>query len=83
MRSLGEGRHRRRCAAEFRGSMPVLEQMQCDANVCGFTAGGKPGLHFSYARQVQNRLREEFDFLPRRSGSLNGTRSERSGSSPG
>ncbi len=28
-----------------------------------FTAGGKPGLHFSYERQVQNRLREEFDFF--------------------
>jgi GTP-binding protein len=28
-----------------------------------FTAGGKPGLHFSYQRYVQNRLREEFDFF--------------------
>ena len=28
-----------------------------------FTAGGKPGLHFSYERYVQNRLREEFDFF--------------------
>jgi GTP-binding protein len=28
-----------------------------------FTAGGKPGLHFSYERHVQNRLREEFDFF--------------------
>jgi GTP-binding protein len=27
-----------------------------------FTAGGKPGLHFSYVRYLQNRLREEFDF---------------------
>ncbi len=28
-----------------------------------FTAGGKPGLHFSYVRYLQNRLREEFDFF--------------------
>lgn len=28
-----------------------------------FTAGGRPGLHFSYERHVQNRLREEFDFF--------------------
>lgn len=28
-----------------------------------FTAGGRPGLHFSYERYVQNRLREEFDFF--------------------
>ena len=28
-----------------------------------FTAGGRPGLHFSYQRQLQNRLREEFDFF--------------------
>jgi GTP-binding protein len=28
-----------------------------------FTAGGKPGLHFSYERYLQNRLREEFDFF--------------------
>jgi GTP-binding protein len=28
-----------------------------------FTAGGKPGLHFSYTRYLQNRLREEFDFF--------------------
>lgn len=28
-----------------------------------FTAGGKPGLHFSYERHIQNRLREEFDFF--------------------
>jgi GTPase len=28
-----------------------------------FTAGGKPGLHFSYVRHLQNRLREEFDFF--------------------
>jgi GTP-binding protein len=28
-----------------------------------FTAGGKPGLHFSYQRYLQNRLREEFDFF--------------------
>ena len=27
-----------------------------------FTAGGKPGLHFSYERYLLNRLREEFDF---------------------
>jgi GTPase len=28
-----------------------------------FTAGGKPGLHFSYERYLQNRLREQFDFF--------------------
>jgi GTP-binding protein len=28
-----------------------------------FTAGGKPGLHFSYERHLQNRLREAFDFF--------------------
>jgi GTP-binding protein len=28
-----------------------------------FTAGGKPGLHFSYQRYLQNRLRAEFDFF--------------------
>lgn len=28
-----------------------------------FTSGGKAGLHFSYIRYVQNRLREEFDFF--------------------
>lgn len=28
-----------------------------------FTAGGKPGLHFSYQRYLLNRLREEFDFF--------------------
>jgi GTP-binding protein len=28
-----------------------------------FTAGGKPGLHFSYLRYLENRLREEFDFF--------------------
>ena len=28
-----------------------------------FTAGGRPGLHFSYERFLQNRLREEFDFF--------------------
>jgi GTPase len=28
-----------------------------------FTAGGKPGLHFSFERFLQNRLREEFDFF--------------------
>ncbi len=28
-----------------------------------FTAGGKPGLHFSYERYLLNRLREEFDFF--------------------
>lgn len=28
-----------------------------------FTAGGKPGLHFSYLRYVENRLREQFDFF--------------------
>jgi GTP-binding protein len=28
-----------------------------------FTSGGKGGLHFSYVRHLQNRLREEFDFF--------------------
>jgi GTP-binding protein len=28
-----------------------------------FTAGGKAGLHFSYERYLQNRLREEFEFF--------------------
>jgi GTP-binding protein len=28
-----------------------------------FTSGGKAGLHFSYLRYVENRLREEFDFF--------------------
>ncbi|MDQ4120577.1 MAG: ribosome biogenesis GTPase Der [Acidobacteriota bacterium] len=28
-----------------------------------FTSGGKAGLHFSYTRYLENRLREEFDFF--------------------
>ena len=28
-----------------------------------FTAGGRPGIHFSYERYLQNRLREEFGFF--------------------
>ena len=28
-----------------------------------FTAGGAKGIHFSYERYLQNRLREEFDFF--------------------
>jgi GTP-binding protein len=28
-----------------------------------FTAGGKPGLHFSYDRYLQNQLRKEFEFF--------------------
>src|SRR5882724_1539341 len=28
-----------------------------------FTAGGRPGLHFSYERHLLNKLREEFDFF--------------------
>lgn len=28
-----------------------------------FTAGGRAGLHFSYLRYIENRLREEFDFF--------------------
>jgi GTP-binding protein len=28
-----------------------------------FTSGGRAGLHFSYQRYLQNRLREEFDFF--------------------
>ncbi|MEQ1646350.1 MAG: hypothetical protein ABL959_23055, partial [Pyrinomonadaceae bacterium] len=28
-----------------------------------FTSGGKPGLHFSYTRYIENRLREAFDLF--------------------
>lgn len=28
-----------------------------------FTSGGKPGLHFSYTRYIENRLREKFGFF--------------------
>ncbi|MBP7475403.1 MAG: hypothetical protein KA810_09115, partial [Pyrinomonadaceae bacterium] len=28
-----------------------------------FTSGGKPGLHFSYTRYIENRLREAFDIF--------------------
>jgi GTP-binding protein len=28
-----------------------------------FTSGGKAGLHFSYLRYIENRLREEFGFF--------------------
>ena len=28
-----------------------------------FTSGGKPGLHFSYLRYIENQLREEFGFF--------------------
>ncbi|MEZ5422536.1 MAG: ribosome biogenesis GTPase Der [Pyrinomonadaceae bacterium] len=28
-----------------------------------FTSGGKAGLHFSYLRYIENRMREEFDFF--------------------
>ncbi|HEY2866339.1 MAG TPA: ribosome biogenesis GTPase Der [Pyrinomonadaceae bacterium] len=28
-----------------------------------FTSGGRPGLHFSYLRYIENRLREAFDFF--------------------
>jgi GTP-binding protein len=28
-----------------------------------FTAGGKAGLHFSFVRHLENRLREQFDFF--------------------
>jgi GTPase len=28
-----------------------------------FTAGGKPGLHFSFVRHLENRMREEFGFF--------------------
>jgi len=28
-----------------------------------FTSGGKPGLHFSFLRHLENRMREEFDFF--------------------
>lgn len=35
----------------------------CPPTFIVFTAGGKAGLHFSYERHLQNRLREEFDFF--------------------
>lgn len=35
----------------------------CPPTFVVFTAGGKPGLHFSYERYLQKRLREEFDFF--------------------
>jgi len=28
-----------------------------------FTSGGKPGLHFSYLRYIENQMREEFEFF--------------------
>jgi GTPase len=28
-----------------------------------FTSGGKAGLHFSFLRHLENRMREEFDFF--------------------
>ena len=28
-----------------------------------FTAGGRPGMHFSYVRYLENRLRDEFEFF--------------------
>jgi GTP-binding protein len=28
-----------------------------------FTSGGKAGLHFSFLRHLENRLRSEFDFF--------------------
>jgi GTP-binding protein len=35
----------------------------CPPTFVLFTAGGKAGLHFSYERYLQNRLREAFDFF--------------------
>lgn len=55
--------------APARGGMSRLHvQYITQVGVCPptfvvFTAGGKPGLHFSYERYLQKRLREEFDFF--------------------
>jgi len=35
----------------------------CPPTFVVFTAGGQPGLHFSYERYLQNRLREQFNFF--------------------
>jgi GTP-binding protein len=45
-----------------------------------FTAGGRPGLHFSYERYLLNRLREEFDFYGTPIRLIERHRSERKGS---
>ena len=44
-----------------------------------FTAGGRRGLHFSYERYLQNRLREEFDFFATPLRIVERHRSERKG----
>jgi GTP-binding protein len=44
-----------------------------------FTAGGRPGLHFSYERYLLNRLREEFDFYGTPIRIIERHRSERKG----
>jgi GTP-binding protein len=46
-----------------------------------FTAGGRPGLHFSYERYLLNRLREEFDFYGTPIRIIERHRSERKGGS--
>jgi GTP-binding protein len=45
-----------------------------------FTAGGRPGLHFSYERYLLNRLREEFDFYGTPIRLIERHRTERKGS---
>ncbi len=35
----------------------------CPPTFVVFTAGGKAGLHFSFLRHLENRMREEFDFF--------------------
>ena len=45
-----------------------------------FTAGGRPGLHFSYERYLLNRLREEFDFYGTPIRLIERHRAERKGS---
>jgi len=55
--------------APVRGGMSRLHvQYITQVGICPptfvvFTAGGKPGLHFSYERYLQKRLREEFHFF--------------------
>jgi GTP-binding protein len=48
-----------------------------------FTAGGRPGLHFSYERYLLNRLREEFDFYGTPIRIIERHRKERKGSRHG
>jgi GTP-binding protein len=55
--------------APVKGGFSRLKvQFIAQAGICPplfilFTSGGKPGLHFSYLRYIENRLREAFDFF--------------------